>query len=93
MTIDTRTGHLVFYDCPSCGDNVRGLVNGRCSECNSDEHRKVLSRKRFEALAKMGDVPWMCLTEAEQWDVIEGRAKLSSYQNVPILDYASPLKS
>lgn len=51
-----------------------------------DERRKALNQKRIDALNKFD--PCFCfLTEKEQWDVIEGRAKLSSYQNVPILDY------
>lgn len=51
-----------------------------------ETRRKEINQKRCDYLNKF-DINFMFLTPDEQWDVIEGRAKLSSYQNVLILDY------
>lgn len=64
------------------------------------ELRKKINQKRFDALNDMSfcarpdgitlnaQYAWISLTDQEKWDVIEGRCKMSSYQNVPILDYS-----
>jgi hypothetical protein len=58
----------------------------------TEEQKRALQQKRRDILDRID--PWFCcLQEHEKIDVIEGRAKLSSYNNVPILDYRCTLKT